>query len=116
MLFLDGRKFDTPTSNRQKKECEKVKAMFLRLEKGSFPDSKTGEIIDYCKMTFATKVEDNKDILGYELFATTTKATNYSKIKDFVSIKNPVEIEEEYVRAKDGLFKRKVSKINDIEL
>lgn len=93
-----------------------MKAMFLRLEKGSFPNEKTGEIIDYCRMTFATKVENSENILGYDLFSVTTKASNYSKIKDFVSIKNPVEIEEEYIRAKEGLFKRKVSKINDVEL
>lgn len=93
-----------------------MKALFIYAEKNSFANKETGEVIDYCKMSFLTKAEQKDNITGYEVCNVTTKASNYDRIKNFVSVKNEVEIEEEYIRAKDGLFKRKISKINDVEL
>lgn len=92
-----------------------MKISLINVKRNEFV-SKNGEVVRYCKFSGLTGIETTENEVGSQVVTFSTKYENYSKLVDLFNKKQFVEIEVEYVKQLDGLFKQKAKKINDIEL
>lgn len=92
------------------------KVNFVKVERNSFSDSKTGRNVDYCKFHCLVPSIETENSFGFDVESFTTKYGNYDMIKRYVKEGKSVDVELEYVKQKDGLYKAKVIKIGDMNL
>lgn len=92
------------------------KVNFVKVERNSFNDEKTGRKVDYCKFYCLVPTPETDNSFGFDVESFTTKYGNYDTIKGYAKKGTPVDVELEYVKQKDGLYKAKIVKIDGLDL
>lgn len=90
-----------------------MKGTLIRLQKNEFTNKSTGEVVRYCKLTLLSPVNTDSDV-GYAPEIFTTKAENFGILKKMIN--TAVTYEVDYVQQTNGLYKKKIKKINDVVL
>lgn len=90
---------------------EKVKVQVLGAEQNVFKD-KENRTISYCKIVYISGSLDDEMHFGKTIDSTTCKYEYFSDIKQCIKNNQLVEVEFEYVKQRDGSYKRKVKTIN----
>ena len=92
-----------------------MKISLINVKRNEFVNDK-GEVIKYCKFSGLTGMESSDNEVGSQVLTFGTNYNNYSKLVDLFNKKQVVDLEVEYVKQLDGLYKQRAKKINDIEL
>lgn len=87
----------------------------LRVIRNSFTGS-DGKEVNYCKFYTRSSGVDTEDSCGYEIEVYNTKYDNYEVIKDLFKTGKPVQLKLDFVKQTNGLYRGRVSKLNDITL
>lgn len=73
---------------------KKINSYILGCDYSSFPDSKTGEVVEFTKISYTVNRENTEKQIGPKIM-TCTKRGDYRKIVENNVMKNvPLEIEE----------------------
>jgi len=92
-----------------------MKLSLISVKRDEFVTDK-GEVVKYCKFSGLTPIETSENQVGSRIESFNTKYENYSRLVDLLNKKQIVEVEVDYARQLNGLFKQKAKKINGIEL
>lgn len=97
---------------------DSIKANIIYVNKNTFENKKTGEVVDYAEFKLLVPIEKRKGSysIGYDVLRFTTKAENYAVLVEYLNANEPLEITFKYSRLYDGTskekFSRKVDTIN----
>ncbi len=94
----------------------KIKGTIAKVKRGTFTNNNSGEVISYCKFNVLVLGPTTENESGYDYESLTCKVDNFSKILEFMKSNKQVEISVEFVKQKDGNFRRVAKKIDDYEL
>lgn len=87
----------------------------LRVIRNSFTGS-DGKAVSYCKFYTRSSGVETENSFGYDVEVYNTNYDNYDVIVDFVKSGKPVQMKLEFVQQTNGLYRGKVTKLNDITL
>lgn len=94
-----------------------MKTSIIKVEKNSFTNKETGEVIEYSKIHCLVPVDKKENSVGYDVESYTTKYEHYDKLVKIFEENKPVDISFELVKVNDkGHYKKKPIKINDWSL
>lgn len=92
----------------------KTEVLILSVQKGSFLNEKTNQMVSYSKTLIALTGEQKEDFVGYEVKGITGTLDHFEVIKNYVGKRVPVEIEMK--PGTNDTFKMKFVSIDEIEL
>lgn len=87
----------------------------LRVIRNSFIGS-DGREVKYCKFYTKSTGTETDNSCGYEIEAYNTKYDNYEVVADLVKTGKPVQMKLDFIKQSNGLYRGKVTKLNDITL
>lgn len=89
----------------------------IKVEKNSFTDKQTGEVVEYTKLSCLVPVENKTNSIGYDVESYTTKYDHYEQLVKIFKENKPVNINFDLVKVNDkGHYKKKPVQINDWKL
>lgn len=92
-----------------------AKVNIVRVERNSFCDAK-GKTVSYCKLHCLVPTLDTENSSGHSIETYTTKYENYDVIKNILKANKVVDLQCEFTKRQDGLYKAKPVKIDEIDL
>lgn len=93
-----------------------IKGNIVKVKRGSFTDTSTGELRTYCHFFVLCQGPTTKDETGYDYEKFSCKVEKYNSILELIKLNKPVVVSVEMVKQKDDTYRRRAIKIDDLVL
>ena len=91
------------------------KGNVVKVKRGTFTNDK-GEVVAYCRFYLLTIGKTDENEAGYDYRKFSCKVDYYKTLIGMLESNKPVDLSVELVEQKDGTYKCRATKINDIVL
>ncbi len=92
-----------------------MKVLLMQLQKNTFVNEKTGEVINYARGIIAKKVDTDRK-KGYDFDTISIPNSAVDNLIPLISAEKEIDIDVDVVKVKEGQYKMKLASVNGKEL